>query len=345
VLDPENAMQAARYERFDPVLPDGDAMLRLAERFGSYGLYNVESIEDDFGEGLTQRHDAAMNFVRTGGRFGRKEETKQLAIRTNYFRETYAYAEPLIEGVEPFLDNPAFIAGARAIHGREVIRPSIVYANILVPGQELALHTDVPEFRGINRTRDPQWLAVAMHHSGLFDAWRIPIATGVAWFGSCRGGGGEFCFYPEGPDAAPVALPVRHNTAILLDTDSVFHGVDRVSETRVEIPPVRLGMKLRFEGDGRWTLGDASETVALYDWDDLRFSISWKAYCYADAREERIVHEHSDDLVRAAVIERLVDDLRARGRIGATRPVDTELALTIIDEYIRFPKPAPPAAS
>ena len=30
-------------------------------------------------------------------------------------------------------------------------------------------------------------------------------------------------------------------------------------------------------------------------------------------------------------------DLRARGRLGASVPADDELALTIIDEYIRFP--------
>ena len=45
------------------------------------------------------------------------------------------------------------------------------------------MHTDVPEFRGANRKRYPQWLIVVMHHSGLFDRWRMPIATGVAYFG------------------------------------------------------------------------------------------------------------------------------------------------------------------
>ena len=47
-------MRAIRYQQFDALLPDGDAMLRLAEQFGSYGMYGEESIEDDFGEGLAQ---------------------------------------------------------------------------------------------------------------------------------------------------------------------------------------------------------------------------------------------------------------------------------------------------
>ena len=327
------------YERFDPLLPDGDAMLRLAERFGRYGMYGVESIEDDFGEGLAQRHDAAMNFVKTGGRFGRGEDPRVLAARTNYFRETYADDEPVVDGIEPFLRHPGFAAGARKVHGRELIRPNIVYANILVPGQELAVHTDVPEFRGLSRKKDPQWLMVAMHHSGLFDAWRMRIATGVAWFGHCRGGG-EFVFYPDGPWDQPVALSVRHNTAIVLDTDSVFHGVDRVTEDRVPMPPLRQGMQLCFEGDGAWSVRDGDRQVAAYDWDDLRFSISWKAYCYADADEERAVRDHTDDLTRDQVLETLTADLRRRGRIDAL-PSDTELALTIIDAYIKFPPPTP----
>ena len=86
----------------------------------------------------------------------------------------------MFAGIEPFLHHEGLVDAARAVHGRPVIEPAIVYANILVPGQELAVHTDVPEFRGANRKIVPQWLIVVMHHSGLFDAWRMPIATGVA---------------------------------------------------------------------------------------------------------------------------------------------------------------------
>ena len=51
-------------------------------------------------------------------------------------------------GIEPFLHHEGFVEAARALHGRDVIVPAIVYANLLLPGQELAVHTDVPEFRG-----------------------------------------------------------------------------------------------------------------------------------------------------------------------------------------------------
>jgi len=332
-------MPGSEYVLFDPLFEDdavADSMVRLCERFGRYGMYSQESAESDIGEGLTQRHDAVMNYVRSGGRHGRHDSVETLAARTNYFREEYAYGtEPLIEGVEPFLFHEGFADAARKIHGRPLIEPAIVFANLMVPGQELALHTDVPEFRGANRKIHPQWLLVAMRHSGLFEDWRMPIATGVAWFHDCKGG--EFAFYPDGADGEAVAHEVAYNTAVLIDTDSVFHGVDPIDLPSGDLPPLRPGMHLVFDGDERWSVREGDDVVASYQWDELRFSISWKAYCFADEAERDAWKAHTDDLDLDGTLTRLVDDLRQRGRIDGDVPPQRELAETIIDEYIKFP--------
>ncbi len=336
---------AAPYVHFPALLSDGDAeaMLRLCERFGSYGMYGQKPVEEELGRGLYQRHDAAMNYIRTGGRFARMESTASLGVRTNYFRETYAYAEPVVDGIEGFLWHEGFLGAARTVFGRPIVQPAIVYANLLVPGQELAVHTDVPEFRGANRTKDPEWLLVVMHHSGLFERWRMPIATGVSWFGGCRGG--DFAFYPDGPAGPAATIPAAHDTAVLLDTDSVFHGVDRVAESATPLPPLAIGMRLTFEGNDTWRVGSGDEAVVRYRWDELRFSVSWKAYCLADEAERRMVAEHTDDLTRDQVMDALLDDLRRRGRLGDGVPGGTELALLLIDEFVRFPAPSDGAAA
>jgi len=332
-------MTMHRYTAFDPLLSADEAseMVRLCERFGSYGMYSEEPTFAGIGAGLPARYDAARNFIRSGGRFGRQEPLETLAARTNYFRETYAYGEEIrAPGIEPFLHHEGFIEAARSLFGRPVVEPAIVFANLLVPGQELAVHTDVPEFRGISRKEHPQWLIVAMHHSGLFDAWRLPIATGVAWFHDCDGG--EFAFYPQGADADPLAHRVRFNTAMLLDTDSVFHGVDRVAEADAKsVDRLRPGMRLASRGDGDWAVVDGDEEIERYRWEDLRFSISWKAYCFADEAERRAWREHCDDLAVETVVDRMVDDLRARGAINGSRPSDPDLVEILIDTYIRFP--------
>jgi len=256
---------------FDPLLgaEGASAMLRLAEAFGTYRTYSAETTEQNYGD-LPQRIDAAANYVRSGGRFGRTDEpTSTRADRTNYFRETYAYGEDVrAPGIEPFLHHEGFAEAARALHGRDVIVPAIVYANLLLPGQELAVHTDVPEFRGANRLHLPQWLMVVMHHSGRFEDWRMPIATGVAYFGDAVEG--AFVYYPDGVDGLPVALPVRHDAAILLDTDSVFHGVDRVGASDAQVPVLGPRPELRFVGDGRWALQGARPDPVTYTWDDLQ---------------------------------------------------------------------------
>jgi hypothetical protein len=339
----------ATYVRFDPLLEpaDAEAMVRLCERFGTYATYGAESAAEEgakrrFAPGIPERYDAAIHFVRSGGRFGRREDPAVLAARTNYFRETYFYEKPIAPGIEPFLHHEGFAAAARRVYGRPLVVPSIVYANLLLPGQELALHTDVPEFRGANRTLLPQWLMVVMHHSGLFERWRRPIATGIAYFNDCAGG--ELAFYPDGVEAPAATLPVNFNTAVLMDTDSVFHGVDRVRGDDA-LPPFRRDMKLAFAGAGRWRLFEGAETLASYRWEQIRYSVSWKAYCYEDEADRRRTEQHQDDLALEGILEVLEDDLRRRGRLAGARPGENELALLLIDEYVHFPGPTPASSS
>lgn len=338
-------MRTTHYELINPVFPDAqaDALVRLCERYGRYGTYAQKQIDEDFGNGLFQRHDVGMNFLKTGGRFGRKEDLPTLAARTNYFRETYAYAEPIVDGIAPFLHNEAFMEAARKLYDRPIVEPAIVFANLHTPGMEHGVHTDVPEFRGCNRTKDPEFLMVVMHHSGLFDRWRMPIATLVSWWSHCEGG--DFVYYAQGADGPPATVPAKFNTAILTDTDTVFHGVDQVASDSIAMDPIAPGMHLDYTGDGHWEVRSGDDAIARYRWNQVRFSVSWKAYCFADEAEHRMVHEHTDDLTRAQIIDILVADLRKRGRLGSEIPAGRDLALLMIREYVHFPPIAAQAAA
>jgi len=315
-------------------------MTALWHDYGDYGQYSNEGFDTGFAPELAQRYDAAANYVRTGGRFGRPGDARLRAARTNYFRETYFYGEhTLAPGVEAFRDDEGLLQAARDLHDRPVVVPAIVYANVLLPGQELAVHTDVPEFRGANRRVLPQWLLVVMRHAELFESWRMPIATGIAYFGDAEGG--DLAYYPDGPDGAAAVHPPRHNTAVVLDTDTVFHGVDRVAGDDTTLARLRPGMRLRHHGDRRWRLLDPDgAVVADYTTSDLRYSVSWKAYCFADEAEHRAWSDHRDDLTLAAILDTLEADLRRRGRLDGPRPSAPELGKLLIDTYIRFPAPA-----
>src|SRR2546422_9269680 len=111
----------------------------------------------------------------------------------------------------------------------------------------------------------------------------MPIAPAVGWFNDCHGG--EFAFYPQGGDGPAATIPARANTGIILDTDSVFHGVDPV-ESDSPLPAMRPRMQLRWDY-GRWLVHEGEAVGARYRRGEVRFSMSWKAHCFSELEWQR----------------------------------------------------------
>jgi hypothetical protein len=330
---------SANYLHMDPFLQPAEAenMRGIAESFGSFGTYSDEATSDGLGESLPQRFDVGLNYVSRGlDGSGNADEETTAASRTNYFRETYAYGDEVrAPGIEPFMGHQLMRATAHKMSGCEEVVPAIVYANLLVPGQELAIHTDVPEFRGANRKNTPQWLLVCMLHSGLFDHWRIPILTCVSWFGADSGG--AFTFYPHGPSGQRESITAQHNSAILLDTDKFFHGVERVNSQAPDLPPIGPDTRLHSLGDNRWQLRSAVGDPVDYHWDDIRYSISWKAYCFIDAAERSTWETGKDDISIAEILDTLERELQTRGVLQGPRPGPDAFAQMLVQTFIHFP--------
>lgn len=358
----------------DPVMSDGELerLIGVLEAFplytpsttGSYGkrqrrrAARAAGVVDDtppppplpgairgggFAPGLGQRVDANQNYRRQGG-LRNDHHDPLLGARSRYFRETLLDGpENYAPGVEEFLGNGALADAARRLTGRNLVEPWNVYANIMLPGQELGVHTDIPEFRGAHRDQLPGWLLCAMHLSGLFEPWRVRITTGVTYVLGDELGGAFLCF-PDGPEGPAARYPCTDNTALVLDTDSVFHGVEKVSgEDSPALGQIDRHTRLVPDGHGRWSLrcgpqGKLRE-VASYQRDELRVSVSWKAYCYADRAERDHRDSPEGALTLPVVIDMLVEELMARGRL--TRKdhglSDEELGMLIIDEFTRFP--------
>jgi hypothetical protein len=241
-----------------------------------------------------------------------------------WFRGDWAYDEPRIEGAERILATPAFVDAARAVFDAEVVRPRIVYVNLMV-GIPFAgpAHIDVPAFRGIDRTQYPVWLLHAMNRSGLFEPWRVDIATAVAWF--YEGEGGDFEYWPRGPGEPPqrITTPLD-NRAVVGDNDVMFHRVGPVGPRDSELPKgdgVRAELSYESGEPLPWAVVDDGRVLARHADRDVRVSVSWKAEVFSDAEAARIRDEHTDDLPFDAVIDAFVEDLRSRGIEGA-RPVD-----------------------
>jgi hypothetical protein len=227
------------------------------------------------------------------------------------FRGNWAYDTPLVEHVEPLLYNERFVEAAKTVLGGSVVRPQIVYANLTAPMPQNQKHTDVPAFRGVDRTAYPAWVVNAMQASGLFDRWRVRLATAVAWY--YEGDEGGFSYWPDGADGQAVTIDPPPNTAMVGDNDVMFHRVEAVGPGG-EGTIVPIDSQLCFDRRAeRWEIVKGDRTFGTFAPDDIRVSVSWKAQVFADAEEARVYDEHMDDIAFEQVVSAWGADLAERG--------------------------------
>lgn len=265
------------------------------------------------------------------------------------FRGDWAYDKPLIDGVGPLLHHDGFADAARKIFDCDIVRPFSVYSNLTwqLPFAQGPGHIDVPEFRGINRTEYPIWMLTTMNHSRLFEEERIPIATTVAWF--YEGSDGGFDYWPEGKDAPPKIHEGQiFNTAVVGDNDRMFHRVRPTGKTdNGLISGLSPDALLVHRSGSDWAIEDQGETRAEFDYAQLRISISWKAYVFQNAEDERRFVGHEDDLSIDEVWQRIADDLAQRGistEIPAEPLRDPEWISLLSSTYVQEPTIQPAAA-
>ena len=229
------------------------------------------------------------------------------------FRGNWATEGAAPADVEPLLHHAPFVAAARRLFDAEIVRPQNVYANLTwqLPFAQGAGHTDVPAFRGFDRTRYPITFLSIMGLSQLFEDVRVRIATAVAWF--YPGGDGGFEYWPEGPDRpSRVHEGAIHNTAIVGDNDFMWHRVRPTGRLADGMVSLSLDSELVRAGS-EWAIADGGRTLATFPRHQVRVSVSWKAMVFADDAERRRYDEHRDDIDLDEVLRRFRADLRARG--------------------------------
>jgi hypothetical protein len=256
------------------------------------------------------------------------------------FRGHWAEGRPLVDGVEPLLAHAGFRDAAARLFGGTVVRPHIVYVNLTwqLPFAQGVGHTDVPAFRGLDRSRYPITFLSLMGHSGLFEDVRVRIATAVAWFYAGTDGGFEY--WPDGPDApSRVHEGAIGNTAIVGDNDFMWHRVRPVGRLADGMPSLGRDSLLARRDDG-WAIVDGERTVATLPFAALRISVSWKALVFADAADAHRHDAHTEDIDLDEVLRRFRADLGARGldvRLPDDPVHDAEFTRLLARTYVRQP--------
>jgi hypothetical protein len=257
------------------------------------------------------------------------------------FRGNWATDGVPLDGVRPILDSDRFTAAAKQLFGGEVVRPTTVYVNLTwqLPFPQGAGHTDVPAFRGFDRTTQPITFLTIMGLSGLFEDVRVKVATAVAWF--YGGSDGGFEYWPEGSAGSSIVHEgAIDNTAIVADNDFMWHRVRPTG--RVEDGMLTLSRDaelVRHDGD-HWAIKDQGDERAVFPTEQVRVSLSWKALAFDDDADRRRHDEHTDDIDLAEVLRRFAGDFASRGEALDIPPdpvADPDFVRRLNAAYVHYP--------
>jgi hypothetical protein len=257
------------------------------------------------------------------------------------FRGNWAADGTVLDGVQPLLESVRFADAARKVFDAELIRPTTVYVNLTwqLPFPQGAGHTDVPAFRGFDRSTYPITFLTIMGLSGLFEDYRVKVATGVSWFYTGEGGGFEY--WPDGPqEPSLVHEGAMNNTAIVADNDFMWHRVRPTGRVEDGMLTLSTSAELTRISDDTWAIVDQGEELARFPFAQVRVSLSWKGIAFIDETDQRRHDEHLDDIDLAEVIRRFTADLAARGsevRIPDDPVRDPDFVRTLGETYIRYP--------
>ena len=311
---------------------------------------------------LPNRLDVAMHFLKTGGFDHKMESYEKMAARMLTFRHKLLNTS-MSEDQLKLIYGEKFVSKVRRVCAQNHIKKfdldSLVTGLfqfdviVMLPGQELPMHLDIPYFWHADRTNMPHWLLVLMKRSGLFEERFIPQVQGVSWLSKHQfqkneeqtaQNGGNFYFFPYRNEADKYILSrSRYNSAILVDGTDVIHGVERYMSGR-EPPPLEknLAYYVAFNRQNNsWDLHDsADKVIGSYGEGDVRISLAWRMHCFKDDAEKQAYHNQAvkDQMSIEDVLEVFKRDL-----ISGTKyvpPADEkklDLFTYLIETYAKYP--------
>jgi hypothetical protein len=199
-------------------------------------------------------------------------------------------------------------------------------ANVMLPGQGLGRHTDVPEFYRARRWSFPDWLLVAMLHSGLYDDDQVRIVSAVVW--PTTTGGGDLRVFDRTDTHLLASFPPVPGAAVVSDTYRLPHDVWTIPGDEVEVGP---GDRIGLRGDV-WVLERTDGSTATLERDQVRMSVLIKVACFHNNDErDRYFDRTGEMLDQDDVIARLAEQIPA-----TERQEGAALHQQLVDHYVSY---------
>lgn len=344
---------------------------------------------------FSNRLDVGLHFVKTGGFNGYIEYFERMVARIIPFRKRLVHTKSFhhynsflnLNQLKEF-NTDEFINNVRSVCANEIqntnhnevkfdsIINEIFQLDIMLilPGQELPMHLNVPYFWGADRNRLPHWLLVLMKNSKLFDHLFIPQVQGMSWFSTDElisdkldentehsdlgGDGADFYFYPYLPDENAkkqdtyddenpyankyVILKPTYNSAVFLDGAQVIHGLDRYKPE--DVPPLYAynhHYTIRFDKlDSMWHLYDfRNNLLRSYYKNDVKLMLVWNMHCFAN--ESQRVKFRTEEGVKQLELDEIAEvfkkDLKAKNSLPSDDIALIDLWTIALKTYLKYP--------
>jgi hypothetical protein len=314
---------------------------------------------------LPHRIDVAMHYLKIGGFDNNMESYEKMASRIMTFR--HKFFPKVNESELKSIYGNKFIENARKLcsmnkqktYDIDNLETGLFQFDtiIMLPGQELPMHLDIPYFWNANRKTVPHWLLVIMKRSGLFEDQFIPQVQGVSWLSKHQYekseeesliNGGNFYFYPYSDKKDQdnfVISKSQYNSAIIVDGTQVIHGVERYKQNNA---PPNIEKNQRYQMyyqkvNDSWNVYDEHDAyIQSYSHKDLRISLVWRTHCFKDqAEKEKYKNQKIEELLTGEqVIQVFKEDMIKRGKL-TREEVDKmshiDFFALLIDEYVQYP--------
>jgi hypothetical protein len=305
------------------------------------------------------RIDIAMHYLKTGGFENRMESYEKMAARVMSFRRKFLdnYKEEQLKKIygEKF-SNKAREMCAKNDNSYDINKLSTGLFQfdviLMVAGQELPMHLDIPYFWTADRKNIPHWLLVVMKRSKLFDHLFIPQVQGVSWLSKHQyekletesiKNGGNFFFYPYKEQGEKYILAKsQYNSALLVDGTQVIHGVERFMPDH-EQPPMEKNNEYYLaynKAENSWSLHEKASNryLSKYPNENIRVSLVWRTHCFKDEEEKKRYHSQTNRVSIEEVLDVFRKDLKKKGKYDESQEAKKlDFFISLIEEYVGYP--------
>ena len=285
------------------------------------------------------RIDVATEYVKTGGISRQRKSIEGLYSAANPFISKVQNGARREELAEIMAKSP--VNGALENTCQEgILRNVVMTMLIMLPGQTVPVHYDIPLFSDLPKANAPAWLQVAYALSGLNkdrEIRQVQTITYLTGNASNSNQGGDFVYWPEGPQGPMESFPVVANSAIVTDGVHVAHAV-KVWQPESGHSAPKLNKddqnEIRYIGDSKWQIFINGVGEKVYEESELRMSFISRYICFRDEEEENSYTFQSGQKNATSVLEEMSEALETDLVTGENRKTARD---TILTNYLQYP--------